>query len=61
MIKVSEFLAKKAKGNFMCLDTALECLNELIDDGMEYPAAEVRVLAAFGVLRGDLDQAYCQQ
>lgn len=61
IIDVKTFLKNKIQNDGDTTENALECLELLVSQGMEYPNAEAQVLDVFSVSQEELMEAYDNQ
>lgn len=61
-ISIAHKLAcKSAKSNTFKIEMALDCLNNLVDEGVEFPEAISKTLQSFAVSQQALSDAYDNQ
>ncbi|EOZ8645378.1 hypothetical protein ACQWTT_001129 [Acinetobacter baumannii] len=58
IIEIKTYLKNQIQKEGDTLENALECLEQLVSQGMEYPNAEAQVLEVFTVSQEQLMEAY---
>lgn len=61
IIEIKIFLKNKIQNDGDTTENALECLEQLVSQGMEFPNAEAQVLDVFSVSQEELMEAYDNQ